>query len=129
MLQRGHERRYLAPSPPPRQCDCSSSIAGDDPAASGWPSRLGGCQAVASAATDGGHGHGHQHLLRQGHRPSTSEEDGNGGGQRRHARRGVQRQHEVGAGEQVQPQAELVSQSILARVTADWPESTSALWV
>ena len=114
MLQRGHERRDLAASsPPPRQCHCSSSssIADDDNPASGRP-RLGGCQEVAATATDGDHGHGHQHLPCQGRRPSTS--DGGGGGQRRRqAHRGVQRQHEVGAGEQIQPQAELVSQSIL----------------
>ena len=112
MLQRGHERRDLAASsPPPRQCHgSSSSIADDDNPASGRP-RLGGCQEVAATATDGDHGHGHQHLPCQGRRPSTSDDDG--GGQRHQAHRGVQRQHQVGAGERIQPQAELVSQSII----------------
>ena len=110
VLQRGRERRDLAPSPPPRQRHCRSSIADDDNPASGQP-RLGGCQEVAATATDGDHGHGHQHLPCQGRRPSTSDDDG--GGQRHQAHRGVQRQHQVGAGERIQPQAELVSQSII----------------
>jgi len=117
-LQRGHERRNLAPPPPPppeQQYDGrSSSVVSDDGPASGrrrrqqccGVTRLGGCHDHQEAAATGGGGcHGHQHLqCRQGQRPSTSDADDEDG----EAERGVQRQHEERADEQIQPQAELV---------------------